>query len=867
MLEWVISSAVLTALVIALRFILKGKISLRLQYALWALVLLRLLVPVSFGATGLSVGNLTQKVAETEAVQTVSTLTQLELPRMTYSAAYSEVAKEYAEKGIDIAEMPIEAFETVDYEILSRMGGEWSIRDVLKAVWLFGIVAVGLALLASNICFAAKLRRSRYRLDTQSCPLLVYVSPNVETPCLFGLFHPAIYITPEAAADETVLRHTVEHELTHFRHGDHIWSLLRGACLTLHWYNPLVWWAAVLSRNDAELACDEATIKRIGESERAEYGRTLIEMTCQKRPALLLTATTMTGSKSSIKERIMLIAKKPKTAIYTLIAVVLIAALAVGCTFTGAKDGSYSDADQMLYDRAGLTVAIPNEYIDRLYIPDILSENELIRVYEKQSYEESRADWGEDSYAGFLFGIVRYTQAQYEGYLSSEGSGLSFFAKDDAYYYGHGYATDVQFYRSDIDTYTEDVFAPWNELTDAVDGILDDFVSRNNLTAYSDDEFWGREFTYDSEHIYMTYYPYYTYQDTATAQGFTWQDVAYKFVLSQPATQGKTGIWCIERWYDSNGTVYYYFPSRDNQTDLAAADYYAQLQAECDDGHRPGLLDSVQAAMEFAVSYFGHTPALDSFELFEPLTDNVTALCNDLFASGDVALTLHLANDGTYNTYSASEWYSGRFEVLLRGYKWTEMEMPITEPSDFWITSVSADGSKTMRFWSDSNAGTVQYSDGDTTVYWSASPNNDDSVSIAEDIRDEYDNLDVDCSRISFYLDGSAEDAADAFVHSAYGSHMMNLAPGNMYGMSDYDVVNWGVREVSEDDEAVVGWFECAFTPWDFDSPGIWAGNTGEATGQYEGKLTFSREFVLQRQDDSYWHCTDLGTGGASLPE
>lgn len=44
--------------------------------------------------------------------------------------------------------------------------------------------------------------------------------------------------------------------------------MLRGVCLAPHWYNPPVWWAAELSRRDAELACDEATILRIGESER-----------------------------------------------------------------------------------------------------------------------------------------------------------------------------------------------------------------------------------------------------------------------------------------------------------------------------------------------------------------------------------------------------------------------------------------------------------------------------------------------------------------------------------------------------------------------------------------------------------------------
>ena len=48
MMEWIISSSVLIAVVILLRYALRGKLDLRLQYALWAVVLLRLLIPVSF---------------------------------------------------------------------------------------------------------------------------------------------------------------------------------------------------------------------------------------------------------------------------------------------------------------------------------------------------------------------------------------------------------------------------------------------------------------------------------------------------------------------------------------------------------------------------------------------------------------------------------------------------------------------------------------------------------------------------------------------------------------------------------------------------------------------------------------------------
>lgn len=337
MVEWIVSSSVLVAVVILLRFVLKGKISLRLQYALWAVVLVRLLVPVSFGDTAMSVSNLTQKAAETEPVQFVSALSETELPRMSYQAAYNEVSKEYADRGINIEEMPLEEYaETVDYEIMNKMNGDLSVAEVVKIIWISGITLVGIWFLHSNLRLYRSLKKTRTLL-TGSHALPVYLSDAIDTPCLFGLFHPAIYLTSEAIESEHTQRHAVEHELTHFHHKDNIWAILRSVCLAVHWFNPLVWCAAVLSRNDAELACDESTILRLGEDERAAYGRTLIHLTCEKRPALLNTATTMTGSGKSIKERIALIVKKPKMALYTLIAVVVIVAIVVGCTFTGAK--------------------------------------------------------------------------------------------------------------------------------------------------------------------------------------------------------------------------------------------------------------------------------------------------------------------------------------------------------------------------------------------------------------------------------------------------------------------------------------------------------------------------------------------------
>jgi beta-lactamase regulating signal transducer with metallopeptidase domain len=74
------------------------------------------------------------------------------------------------------------------------------LAPVLRLVWLLGAAVMGAALLVSNLRFAARLRKTRRPLEAD-CPLPVWLTGEVETPCLFGLFRPAIYITPEAEAD------------------------------------------------------------------------------------------------------------------------------------------------------------------------------------------------------------------------------------------------------------------------------------------------------------------------------------------------------------------------------------------------------------------------------------------------------------------------------------------------------------------------------------------------------------------------------------------------------------------------------------------------------------------------------------------
>ena len=319
MTEWFVSSAVLAAALIALRYALRGRLSPKLQYGLWALLLIRLLVPVSVGQSAVSVENLVPA-----AEHRVLYLAQ----RTAQPASQPEAAEQAAEPAAAEAVKEPEAAGTAAVAV------DW--KMLFRTVWLCGALGVFCWFLGCETVCRHRLRRCARRVSEAQggCPA-VFVSPAAGSPCLFGLLRPAIYLTLETDADETARRHCLAHERTHYRHGDHIWSALRCVCLALHWFDPLVWWAAALSRTDAELACDADAVRSLGKAERAAYGRTLLQMTCRKHVSLLSAATTMSGKGSQIRARITAIAKPVKTALPALLAAVVIAVFAAGCTMTG----------------------------------------------------------------------------------------------------------------------------------------------------------------------------------------------------------------------------------------------------------------------------------------------------------------------------------------------------------------------------------------------------------------------------------------------------------------------------------------------------------------------------------------------------
>jgi len=358
---WILSSSVLILIVATMRILLRGKVAPGLQYALWLLVLIRLLIPGNLARTPLSIANLIPEPTPTAYTQTAAHTTPNPETSPTINITPIDRQNWLDAPVLEIPTSTIQAQDSADgpVAVISAVSLDW--RTFLTLLWISGMVVAALVLLVSNLRFYSRLRRSRVPFYTENSPKAFTVK-GLSSPCLFGVPIPAIYLPTYCLEHPTAMTHMLVHEQTHYRHGDHVWALLRGIALILHWYNPLVWLAIHLSRQDCELACDAASIRQLGEEQRLAYGKTLVDLIALRpRPVDLLScATTMNASKRNLTWRVALIAKKPKMLAVTAICILLVAAVAVGCTFTGANVSDL-DADQVILTHQGMQVTLKGD--------------------------------------------------------------------------------------------------------------------------------------------------------------------------------------------------------------------------------------------------------------------------------------------------------------------------------------------------------------------------------------------------------------------------------------------------------------------------------------------------------------------------
>ena len=273
-------------LVLAARLLLKRAPKI-FSYALWGVVLFRLLCPVSLSASVSMLGWLKPQVqSATQVTSTVSYLPDTYIQNRAAAAALPQAAP------AQTREAPTDKTDAPD------------LLGIASYIWLAGAAIMALYSAVQYLRLRKRLGGAAVSRDG-SC-----VAEGIDTPFVMGVLRPRIYLPSDLSGQEREF--ILAHERRHIRRGDPLWKLLGYLALCLHWFNPLVWAAFVLSSKDMEMSCDEAVIKELGPRIRADYSAALLRLSACRRP---MVGMPLAFGEGDTKGRIVNMArwKKPKT--------------------------------------------------------------------------------------------------------------------------------------------------------------------------------------------------------------------------------------------------------------------------------------------------------------------------------------------------------------------------------------------------------------------------------------------------------------------------------------------------------------------------------------------------------------------------
>ena len=243
----------LVLFVMLLRLLLK-KAPKAVHCILWALVALRLILPVSFESA------------------------------LSLIPSAKPIPQEILEWPVTHIDTGIPMFNTVINPIIeeqtvpqgsSEVNLLAMVTEYAAVIWLVGMLALAVYGIVSywtvrkSVCASV---REEGR---------VYLCDDIPSPFILGLFRPRIYLPSNLKDGQRA--YILAHENAHLRRRDHWWKPLGFLLLIVHWFNPLLWAAYILLCRDIELACDEQVVREMDEREKKEYSMTLLACSVPRR--------------------------------------------------------------------------------------------------------------------------------------------------------------------------------------------------------------------------------------------------------------------------------------------------------------------------------------------------------------------------------------------------------------------------------------------------------------------------------------------------------------------------------------------------------------------------------------------------------
>ncbi len=439
--------------------------------------------------------------------------------------------------------------------------------NVGAILWVVGISILLIYSLVSLLRFKRKLKSAVY--DSGN----IYLLPGIDTPFVLGIIRPSIYLPMSLSQSEK--DYILLHEQTHIRRFDHVFRIIGYLTLCIHWFNPLVWIAFFVSGKDMEMSCDEAVIRKLGDGIKKEYSSSLLSLTTGRG---ILRATPLAFGEGDTKGRIMNVMNYKKPVFWVIIiAAIGIAALSYGLLSNPKNETLTVEDYAKLYVKQVIEGYEKAEYQDFKVVEHRIESLNKIAVFDDLmnrpielwllEYRLKPDNIQNVMLAGGMNEIDGWITED-----SSMGKPVMVFSynKEEPEYLGIIWTGEM------------------GDLLSSQEIVLREFLESSG---YLPQEFFA------GEHIIAKF----KLSTGETAQA----------LLSQPASKGSQGIWCVERWMDGNGVVYY----NDPQVDSSLADHYTELQKQCDLRDHPWLQDPSGVALNFIHQTLGQPGDGETIEL------------------------------------------------------------------------------------------------------------------------------------------------------------------------------------------------------------------------------------------------------------
>lgn len=327
----------LTGSVIIL-FVLLARLSLKrapkvYAYALWAVVLFRLLCPVT----------ITAPISALNVVRPEVTRDENAVILTMYVANAPAVSQSFDSRQQVTAYNPQTAISPKT---------QLTPSTILAAIWAAGCLAMSI----HGIAGFFRLRRKL--IGAVEIGRSVYLSDGIDMPFVLGVLHPRIYLPSGIPIAQRPL--ILAHERYHIRRRDMLWKLLGYLALCLHWFNPLVWVAFVLAGKDMEMSCDEAVLRKLDSAQRADYASALLRLSTGRRT---IAGMPLAFGEGDVKSRIRNMANWKRPKVWISILCMLLCVSAAAAFLTNPKEDEPEQKYKLLVGSEhvySLQVSTPN---------------------------------------------------------------------------------------------------------------------------------------------------------------------------------------------------------------------------------------------------------------------------------------------------------------------------------------------------------------------------------------------------------------------------------------------------------------------------------------------------------------------------